>query len=112
MQIRAGFCFQHITLAEDDSLGYCVHAFNGIYLNNKWIKVDARGNTKGKDAQFSLEIQKLAFNNREEYDEYFWNGIYAKPHEDTMKMLDKAKNLKDVLDGLPDYVHEKPDIEA
>lgn len=38
-------CFQHITLAADDSKGYCVHCFNAIYIDNKWIKVDARGNT-------------------------------------------------------------------
>lgn len=29
-----------------------------------------------------------------------------------MNMLDKAENLQDVLAGLPDYVHEKPDIDA
>jgi transglutaminase-like putative cysteine protease len=108
--IPTGFCFQHITLANDDSIGYCVHCFNAIYLQDKWIKVDARGNTKGRNAQFSLDKPILAFTNRNQYDEYFWNGIYASPHMDTMKMLDNAKNLQDILNNIPDYVNEVPDI--
>ena len=28
--IPTGFCFQHLTLADDDSLGYCVHAYNAV----------------------------------------------------------------------------------
>lgn len=29
-EIPTGFCFQHITLSDDDSLGYCVHAYNAV----------------------------------------------------------------------------------
>lgn len=109
--IPTGFCFQHITLADDNSLGYCVHAYNGVYLQNKWIKLDARGNTNGKNAQFSLEEPMLAFPNRSEYDEYFWKGIYASPHMDTMKILENAKTIQDIIDNIPDYVNQLPDIE-
>lgn len=108
--IPTGFCFQHITLANDDSLGYCVHCYNAVFIDNCWIKVDARGNTNGKNAQFSLGQPILAYSNREEYDEYFWNGIYAYPHLDTMKVLEKAKSLQDILDNIPDYVNEAPGI--
>ena len=34
--IPTGFCFQRITLADDDSMGYCVHAFNTIHVGGKW----------------------------------------------------------------------------
>jgi hypothetical protein len=108
--IPTGFCFQHITLADDASIGYCVHCFNAIYVKEKWIKVDARGNTKGINAQFSLDNPILAFTNRKQYDEYFWNGIYAFPHMDTMKMLEDAKNIQDVFNNLPDYVSDIPQI--
>jgi transglutaminase-like putative cysteine protease len=109
--IPTGFCFQHITLADDASIGYCAHCFNAIYVKEKWIKVDARGNTKGINAQFSLDNPILAFTNRKQYDEYFWNGIYAFPHMDTMKMLEDAKNIQDVFNNLPDYVSDIPQIE-
>jgi len=108
--IPTGFCFQHITLGEDESMGYCVHCYNAIFVQNKWIKVDARGNVNGKNAQFSLGKPILAYSNRSEYDEYFWNGIYAYPHADTMEMLSNAKNLQDILNNIPDYVNEIPDI--
>jgi len=108
--IPTGMCFQHLTLADDDSLGYCVHCFNAIYVNNHWIKVDARGNTNGKNAQFSLDMPILAFPNRQNYNEFFWPGIYANPHKETMKILDNATCLQDVLDNIPDYVNKIPDI--
>lgn len=47
-------------------------------------------------AGFSLGNPVLAFSNRKKYDEYFWNGIYALPHLETMKMLEKAKCLQDI----------------
>ena len=108
--IPVGFCFQHLTLSNNDLLGYCVHCYNAIFINNRWIKVDARGNTNGVNAQFSLTEPQLAFFNRSSYNEYFWKGIYSKPHLDTMRMLEKANSLQDILDNIPDYVLENPDI--
>ena len=108
--IPVGFCFQHLTLSEDDSLGYCVHCYNAIFIDNQWVKVDARGNTNGKNAQFSLTEPQLAFQNRSKYDEYYFEGIYANPHTDTMLMLDKANSMQDVIDNIPDYVLEVPNL--
>lgn len=108
--IPTGFCFQHITLLADDSLGYCVHVYNAVFIENNWIKLDARGNTKGKNAQFSLKEPILAFINREEYDEFYWPGIYAKPHLDTMKMLENAATIQDIIENIPDDVTQEPDI--
>ena len=72
--------------------------------------MDARGNTKGKNVQFSLDLPILAFPNRQNYNEFFWPGIYANPHKETMKMLDNATCLQDVIDNIPDYVNKIPDI--
>lgn len=109
--VPTGFCFQHITLLDDDSLGYCVHAYNAVFVEGKWIKLDARGNKQGVNAQFSIDKPILAFPIRAEYDEYFWKGIYAIPHMATMKMLESATCLQDVLDIIPDTVTQAPDIE-
>lgn len=108
--IPAGFCFQHLTLMEDDTKGYCLYCFNAIMPYNKWVKVDARGNTKGKNAQFSMDTPILAFENRPEYDEYFFDGIFAKPDKSTMEMLRCAKNLQDVIDGLSEKPSGRPDL--
>ena len=108
--IPAGFCFQHCTLMEDDSAGYCVHCYNAVLLNGRWVKLDARGNKTGVNAQFSLDEPVLAFPPRPEYDEYFWPGIYAAPHSETMRMLEQANNLQDIIDNIPDVITGKPDI--
>jgi hypothetical protein len=108
--IPTGFCFQHLTLVEDDSKGYCLHCYNAIRLNDRWIKVDARGNTNGICAQFSLDKPVLAFTNRVQYDEYFFEGIYLMPDMPTMKMLEHAKTIQDVIDGLPEKPSGIPSI--
>jgi len=108
--IPTGFCFQNLTLTDDDSMGYAVHCYNAIYLEGRWIKVDARGNKPGVNAQFSLDKPILAFPCRSEYNEYFWPGIYAAPHEATMQMLERAKSLQDVFDNIPNMITELPDI--
>ena len=110
--IPTGFCFQHLTLADDDSLGYCVHAYNAVLLENHWFRLDARGNKAGVNAQFSLREPVLAFLHRPAYDEYDWPGIYANPHQDTMLMLKRAACLQDVIEHLPDFLNEKPDVIA
>ena len=108
--IPVGFCFQYLTLGEDDTQGYAVHCYNAIHIGGRWIKVDARGNKPGVDAQFSPDEPLLAYPCRPEYNEYFWPGIYASQHEATMRMLDRAKNLQDLLDTIPDTITEPPDI--
>jgi len=108
--IPTGFCYEHLTLADDDSLGYCVHAFNAVLLNKKWIKLDARGNKQGINAEFSDDEPILAYPIRKEYDEYFFDGIFANSHKKTMQMLEKAKSLQDIMDNIPEYVMESPDI--
>jgi transglutaminase-like putative cysteine protease len=109
--IPAGFCFQHCTLADDDSEGYCVHCFNAVWLEGRWIKLDSRGNRVGVNAQFSLDEPILAFPPRLEYDEYFWHGIYTTPHSETMAMLDQADSLDYVFKNIPDKITLPPDVE-
>lgn len=108
--IHTGFCFQRLTLADDDSIGYCLHCYNAIFLQGHWIKVDARGNKKGINAQFSLGEPILAFPIRAEYEEYTWAGIFANPNISTMNMLDNAKSIQDIIDNIPSEITDEPDI--
>lgn len=108
--IPTGFRYQHLTLLEDDSNGYCLHCYNAVYINGKWIELDARGNKEGVNAQFSMENPILAFINRQQYDEYYFDGIYATPDRITMKMLEHAKTIQEVADGLPEKPFDSPTI--
>ena len=109
--IPTGFCFQRLTLLDDDSIGYGIHAYNAVFLENKWIRLDARGNKEGVNAQFSMDEPVLAFPVKADYDECFYKGIYAYSHMPSMQMLEKAKTIQYILDNIPDVVTEKPDIQ-
>lgn len=104
--IPVGFRFEYLTLADDDSMGYCIHCLNAVFLNNGWIEMDARGNKEGVNAQFSLTEKKLAFLPRKKYKEYFIAGIYSEPDLVTMKMLDLASSLQEVREGLQKGVEQ------
>lgn len=109
--IPTGFCYQYITVANDDSMGWCIHCLNTVWLDGKWIKLDARGNTNGINARFSLAEPHLAFDIRPKFGEYAVKGIFAEPEPLTMDILKRSQTINDVRGGLPDRVTIKPLIE-
>jgi Transglutaminase-like enzymes, putative cysteine proteases len=108
--IPVGFCFQRLTFIDDDSAGYCIHCYNAVWLGGHWIYLDARGNKKGVNAQFSITTPVLAFPPRPKYDECFYPGVYAAPHAETMAMLERAKSVEDIMKNIPDKITSPPDI--
>lgn len=92
--IPSGICYQRLTLGDTPESGYCIHALNAIYISSvgKWIRLDARGNKEGINAEFSLEEEKLAFPVRSEYDEVDYPQVYAEPLEITMNVLKENKD--------------------
>jgi len=91
--IPTGFCYQRLTLGSSPESGYCVHALNAVFLEpGKWIRLDARGNKPGVQAEFSLHGEKLAFSPRKEMGEFDYPMIYAKPHPKTVNPLKENRN--------------------
>jgi transglutaminase-like putative cysteine protease len=102
--IPAGFCYQRLTLGDTPDSGYCIHALNAVHLNSlgRWIRVDARGNKDGIQAEFSLNSEKLAFPIRKEYDEMDYPVIYTKPNIKTITVLRRNSDCKKMyLSDLP-----------
>lgn len=85
--------------------GYCIHALNAIYLRSidRWIRVDARGNKEGVQADFSVDDERLAFPIRKEYDEVDYKTVYAEPLPQTMSILENS------TDALYMYLHSLPE---
>lgn len=85
--------------------GYCIHALNAVFFHslNKWIRLDARGNKTGIDAQFSLDHERLAFHTQQELDEVDYPLIYVRPHPKTMSIL------KEHTDAIEMYKHHLPE---
>jgi len=105
--IPTGFCYQRLMFSNTPKDGYCIHALNAVFLKdlNKWIRLDARGNKKGIDAQFSIDEEKIAYTIQEEFDEIDYPIIYAKPHPKTISTLKKQTNALEMCKyHLPEYL--------
>ena len=105
--IPAGFSYQRLTIGDTPDNGMCIHALTGLYLREEdaWIRVDARGNKPGIDAQFSLAGDKLAFPIRPAYGEIDYQDIHPDPHPATMRALESNSDcLWMYLHGLPERI--------
>ena len=89
MGIPSGLCYQRLTLGDTPDAGYCVHALNTVYLASlgRWIRLDARGNKPGVDAQFSTDSEQLAFAVRPEYGERDYGTNHPEPHPKIVETL-------------------------
>lgn len=103
--IPAGFCYQRLTLGDTPDTGYCIHALNAVRLDppGRWIRLDARGNKPGVQAEFSLRQEKLAFPIRSELGERGYPTVFIEPNPRTIAALKQHTNCADMyLHGLPD----------
>ncbi len=101
--IPTGFCYQKLILDDETAPILIYHGLNGVYIKEykMWIRLDARGNKEGVDAQFSIESEQLAFPIRAEKGEE--DGVVIYPDPD-IKILEKFKNNKtrtELWDDLP-----------
>jgi len=99
--IPAGFCYQRLSVYENGE-PYCLHGLNAVYLPEiGWYKIDARGNKKGINAQFTPPKESLAFSIKfpEEVD---CKKVFAEPLPIVVRSLQKYKTWDEILNNLPD----------
>ena len=106
LKIPTGFCYQKLVFDDSDPSYLTLHGLNAIYLENldKWMRVDARGNKLGVQAEFNIETEYLAFPVREELGESDDPIIYTKPNERVVAALRNSKSLADLMLNLPEEV--------
>ena len=87
--IPTGFCYQRLALGETAEMGYVLHGLSAVYLASeaRWVRLDARGNKPGIQAEFSTGEERVAFVVRPELDEIDYPTIYAQPHPKVVKAL-------------------------
>ncbi|GHO46548.1 transglutaminase-like domain-containing protein [Ktedonospora formicarum] len=92
--IPVGICYQRLTLGETPESGYALHALNAAYISslNRWVRIDARGNKPGVQAEFSLDQECLAFIVRPELDEIDYPTIFAHPQSVVVDVLRRYRN--------------------
>lgn len=104
VNIPAGFCYQVLRRDPAEGDETVLHGLNAIYLATlgKWIRVDARGNTNGINAQFSLKKEKLAFAMDEAADEFIYEAIFAEPVRSVVERLQMYRSRRELWLDLPD----------
>ena len=102
--VPAGFCYQKLILDDETAPVLIYHGLNGVYIKDrkKWIRLDARGNKAGVNAQFSLETERLAFAVRPELGEEDGFVIYPAPDVKVVEKLRNAKTQTELWENLPE----------
>lgn len=96
--VPSGISYQVLTRGETPGSGYMVHALNTVYVDDEagWVRVDARGNKEGIDAQFSLDGERLAFAARPECGERDFKDNHADADPELMKLIMGSDDILDV----------------
>lgn len=107
--IPTGFCYQKLILDDETAPVLIYHGLNGVYIREyaRWIRLDARGNKEGVNAQFSLEEEQLAFPIRPEKGEEDGFVIYPNPDKKVLERLKKYETRTELWEDLPtdlDYI--------
>lgn len=109
MGIPAGFGYQ-LLCADPPYAGMVLHGFNGVFLRsqNRWFRVDCRGNTGSIDAQFWLGEERLAFPPDASRGEYTDDRIFRAPLPDVIRCLTNADSVTSMWRGLPNKLPASP----
>lgn len=101
--IPAGFCYQ-VLMRDPPERGHVLHGLNALYLSDldRWIRVDARGNTGRINAQFDTEREQLAFPPRPAQGEFTYKPIFAKPAKVVVDALRRYKTCTELRSHLPE----------
>lgn len=106
VNIPTGFCYQTLMYDPPMDKRLVLHGLNGVYLSSaqKWIIIDARGNTQDINAQFSLDTPKLAFPMDNSMGEYLYKTIFVSPFKHVVERLRKYENRMEFCTDLPQPV--------
>lgn len=101
--IPTGFCYQKLILDDETAPVLIYHGLNGVYIKelHKWVRLDARGNKNGVNAQFSIETEQLTFSVRAEKGEEDGLMVYPNPDAKILERLKKYKTRTELWDDLP-----------
>ena len=101
--IPTGFCYQKLILDDETAPVLIYHGLNGVYIKecNKWIRLDARGNKEGVNAQFSTDEEQLAFPVRAKKGEEDGFVVYHNPDKKILEKLRNNKTRTELWDDLP-----------
>jgi hypothetical protein len=95
--IPAGFCYQKLCSSQEINKKV-LHGLNAVYIKDfeKWVRLDARGNKPGVDAQFCIDKEKIAWPVNKKLGEEDNPIILKEPNRIVVEILRKSNNRKEL----------------
>ena len=102
-KVPCGLCYQKLVLDDDEAPVLILHGLNAVWLNSckKWVRLDARGNKPGVNAQFSTEKEQLAFPVRPEKGEIDFCEVFPEPDFCIIEHMQRNKTRAELWHDLP-----------
>jgi transglutaminase-like putative cysteine protease len=88
--IQAGFCYQRLRMGEGPGDGFALHGFAAALIDDRWVRLDPRGDKPGIDVRFSVDEDRLAYQARRDLGEADYPTVYADPHPAVLDVLKAA----------------------
>ncbi|MBW4462130.1 MAG: transglutaminase family protein [Nodosilinea sp. WJT8-NPBG4] len=101
--IPTGFCYQRLVFDDAQPTRYTLHGLNAVYLSepDRWLRLDARGNKPGVQAEFNDHREQLAFPIRPHLGEVDYPTIYTHPNPLVVTALQTHPTAADLIAHLP-----------
>ncbi|MGB3310640.1 MAG: transglutaminase family protein [Nodosilinea sp.] len=112
--IPTGFCYQRLIFDDADPTFHTLHGLNAVYMkeseeSDRWIRLDARGNKPGVQAEFGCNLpgpdfiyrEQLAFPIRPHLGEIDYPTIFTQPHAAVVAALQIHPTAADLIAHLP-----------
>ncbi|GAA3949683.1 transglutaminase domain-containing protein [Actinomadura viridis] len=84
--VQAGFCYQRLRSEGPDG-GFVLHGFAAALIDDRWVRLDPRGNKPGVDVAFSADEDRVVYTVRPELGETDYPTVYAAPHPAVLDVL-------------------------
>jgi transglutaminase-like putative cysteine protease len=99
--VPSGLAYQRLTSGDTPESGYVTHGLNTVFLEGRWIRLDARGQKTGLQAEFSLDEERLAYAVRPEMGERDYDENFPDAHPTVARALEGGDDLHDLIERLP-----------
>lgn len=104
--IPTGFCYQKVIRKETVDSGYALHGLNAIYLDNRWFRVDPRGNKPGISSEFQMDKEELAYVIHPEKGEEDYFEVFDKPLQNVIQAMKESKDCDELFYKRPEALTE------
>ncbi|WOD40367.1 transglutaminase-like domain-containing protein [Nodosilinea sp. E11] len=101
--IPTGFCYQRLVFDDAQPDRFTLHGLNAVYLPelDRWVRLDARGNKPGVQAEFAASQEQLAFPIRSHWGEVDYPALYPQPHPKIITALQTYPTATALIAHLP-----------